>query len=262
MGLPRRHVRDIERREIEAIYRQNYWDAVRGDELPPGVDLAVWDFGVNSGPGRAIRALQKVLGVRIDGHLGAGTIAAVRAAEPVRLIRDLMDERRRFVRQIKHYPTFAKGWERRCAGIEAVATTHQAMAARVPGASLEWATEALRERAAPTIVVPLPLPEPDAQSASQGRATPPATPARVGIVAKMQGWVLGALGLGAVAQEAAPVLPLLDPGAALSLWDRVEPLVTRLATSTAGHVALAACGVGLVVWLIGRAAQRREILDG
>ena len=46
---------------LEAIYRKGYWDKVRGDELAaisPGLAAAVFDFAVNSGPGRAAKALQ------------------------------------------------------------------------------------------------------------------------------------------------------------------------------------------------------------
>jgi lysozyme family protein len=249
MGLERRHVREIERRELEAIYRQNYWRAVRGDELPPGVDLVVWDFGVNSGPGRAIRALQACVGVTVDGHLGAGTLAAVRAADPDALVSALMAERRRFLRQIKTFPTFGKGWLRRCDGVEATARLHVAHGCGVTAEP-------------PVLVVPLPLADLDAQSATQGRATPPPTPARVGVAARAWGWLLTALGLGAGVEQAADALPAVDAAQALSLWERVEPLLTRLLTSTAGLVTLAAIAAGVVVVLIGRASTRRQILEG
>ena len=72
-GLPRRSVREIADHELRDIYRRSYWDQVRGDELPPGVDLAVFDFAVNSGPARAAKYLQRVLGVKVDGHIGPAT---------------------------------------------------------------------------------------------------------------------------------------------------------------------------------------------
>jgi hypothetical protein len=34
------------------IYRGKFWDHVNGDNLPVGIDLAVFDFGVHSGPSR------------------------------------------------------------------------------------------------------------------------------------------------------------------------------------------------------------------
>ena len=63
------------RRRPSPIYRRLYWDAVRADELPPGLDLAVFDLAVNSGPSRAVRMLQAVLGVEADGIVGPVTLA-------------------------------------------------------------------------------------------------------------------------------------------------------------------------------------------
>lgn len=117
-GLPRRSVRLIEDSEVEAIYRQNYWNLVRGDELPPGLDLAVFDFGVNSGPARSARYLQKMLGVKIDGVIGPVTLKAAADADPLATVKALMAERRAFLHQIPYKEHFIKGWLNRCAGIE------------------------------------------------------------------------------------------------------------------------------------------------
>ena len=47
-------VRKITTAELEAIYKRDYWDRCKCDDLPSGVDLAVFDCAVNSGPVRAI----------------------------------------------------------------------------------------------------------------------------------------------------------------------------------------------------------------
>lgn len=156
-GLPRQHVRQISNAEIVEIYRFNYWNTVRGDELPAGLDLAVFDFGVNSGPGTAIMRLQKVLGVPVDGHLGAVTIEETHRRDPVVLIRAYVEERRRYLRSLSTFWRFGKGWLARCAAVE------QAALAAVG-------------HAAPKVVAlgPSVLPDADAQSASQGRAPPEA----------------------------------------------------------------------------------------
>src|SRR5690606_8907906 len=62
--------------EVSAIYRKNYWDAVKADQLPSGLDYAVFDFAVNSGPSRAAKCLQETLGVTVDGKIGPRTLAA------------------------------------------------------------------------------------------------------------------------------------------------------------------------------------------
>ena len=74
-------VRSLTREEAIAIYRRLYWDAVRAEELPPGLDLAVFDLAVHSGPLRAVRMLQAVLGVEADGIVGPVTLAAARRAD-------------------------------------------------------------------------------------------------------------------------------------------------------------------------------------
>jgi len=68
-SLPTRLVRDIADDELQAIYRRQYWDATSCDDLPSGVDYAVFDFAVNSGVSRAATYLQTVLGVGVDGPL-------------------------------------------------------------------------------------------------------------------------------------------------------------------------------------------------
>lgn len=153
-GLPRRTVRDIDEHELQAIYERDYWDVVRGDDLPAGIDLAVFDFGVNSGPARSVRYLQKVLGVAQDGHIGPATLAAVNRQNHVAgVVEKLMAERRKYLRSLDDYPTFGKGWERRCNGVEPVAL---AMAGDY-------------KEATPPVVAQ-PLSDPDAQAATQGRA--------------------------------------------------------------------------------------------
>lgn len=111
-------LRNITDDQVAKVYRKAYWNAVRGDDLPSGVDYAVFDFGVNSGPSRAARYLQSVVGVTQDGKIGPITLAAVRQADPVEVIRLLTQKRQGFVRGLSIYSTFGKGWERRIADVQ------------------------------------------------------------------------------------------------------------------------------------------------
>lgn len=115
-GKPKQSVQAITNAEVEAIYKKQYWDAVRGDDLPLGVDLAVFDYAVNSGVGRAARALQKVVGVQQDGQIGALTLEQVAAAEPDALCVLICKERYAFVQKLSTWSTFGKGWKRRIMG--------------------------------------------------------------------------------------------------------------------------------------------------
>lgn len=130
-------VKDLTRAEAGSIYRRLYWNAVRGDELPAGLDLAVFDFAVNSGPGRAIRTLQTVLGTAPDGRIGPVTLAAARAAVPSDAIRALTRERLRFLRTLSTWPVFGRGWTSRTTRVEAAALAAAARAPAAPIADLQ-----------------------------------------------------------------------------------------------------------------------------
>lgn len=119
-GVSSAEMKALTRMEAGMIYRANYWNAVGGDLLPAGIDLVVWDYGVNSGPSRGIKALQKALGVKVDGHIGPATKSAAKAADPRAIVNAVCDERRRFVRGLNTYSTFGKGWERRIAAVRAL----------------------------------------------------------------------------------------------------------------------------------------------
>jgi lysozyme family protein len=109
--------------ELNDIYRLQYWNTVRGDELPVGVDLAVFDHAVNSGPVAAIKMLQRALKVTCDGNLGLATIAAAKQADPKKLVAALVDAREGFLKTLKIFPVFGRGWMRRTSAVRAAALT-------------------------------------------------------------------------------------------------------------------------------------------
>lgn len=117
-GMPTRDVREITDREIAAIYRSQYWDVIKGDALPSGVDYAVFDFAVNSGPGRAAKFVQRILGVKVDGHLGELTLAAIKQADARQLIVALCDARLAWVKTLKTWKHFGRGWASRIASVK------------------------------------------------------------------------------------------------------------------------------------------------
>lgn len=129
-------VRYIDEAELRDIYKAQYWDLIAGDALPSGVDLAVFDYAVNSGATRAGRALQQVCGVRVDGNVGLSTAAAAKGMDPEKVIDGICDERLAFMRRLSTFSTFGKGWVRRVDGIRKTAvsmTTMQvAMFAELP----------------------------------------------------------------------------------------------------------------------------------
>lgn len=114
-------VRALTEAEARAIYRARYWDAVRGDDLPPGVDLAVFDLAVNSGVGRAARMLQQALGVEADGAIGPRTMVALADADAIGLVGAMCARRLVFLKTLPTWPIFGLGWERRVVDVRAKA---------------------------------------------------------------------------------------------------------------------------------------------
>lgn len=119
-GLPNRTVKQITWDELKDIYYSRYWLKVQGDALPVGVDLAVFDFAVNSGPTRAAKFLQSLVGVPADGIIGPRTIDATKKKQ-FGLVDRLCDERLRFLQSLRHWSTFGKGWKRRVEEVRTVA---------------------------------------------------------------------------------------------------------------------------------------------
>lgn len=115
-------VKALTRAEAAAIYRKNYWDAVRGDDLPRGLDLVAFDAAVNSGVSRGAKWLQSALGVPDDGKVGPKTIAAANAAHKDAVIDRACDLRLGFLRQLGTWKTFGKGWTRRVESVRAAAS--------------------------------------------------------------------------------------------------------------------------------------------
>jgi lysozyme family protein len=123
-------VQNLDRQTAEAIYRRQYWNVVRGDDLSPGIDLVVFDAAVNSGPRRAARWLQQALrdvGLTVEetGQIDNSTVEAVRAAHrngrSPDVIRRACQARLAFLQRLNNFDVFGRGWTRRVAEIEAQA---------------------------------------------------------------------------------------------------------------------------------------------
>lgn len=108
---------------VAPLYKRKYWDAIRADDLPDGVDYIVFDTAINSGPGRAVKFLQACLNLDTDGYIGPKTLAAARAADPQQLIEDYAKRRLSFLQDLPHWRTFATGWSRRVAEVQNAAST-------------------------------------------------------------------------------------------------------------------------------------------
>jgi len=100
---------------VSPMYKKKYWDAVKGDELPDGLDYLMFDFAINAGPGRAIKTMQKAIGTSPDGAIGPKTMQSLKEMNPAQLIEKFSVEKESFYRSLPTFQTFGKGWLRRVA---------------------------------------------------------------------------------------------------------------------------------------------------
>ena len=116
-GLPARDVWDMKASERDEIYKYEYWDRVQADYLPSGLDYAVFDYAVNSGVQRAAKDLQRTFQLNlVDGQIGSGTLAAIGPVVSADHIKAYCNRRMAFLKALKNWKTFGKGWKRRVMG--------------------------------------------------------------------------------------------------------------------------------------------------
>lgn len=121
-GSDEAEMRGLTPEKVEPMYKKKYWDAVRGDELPVGLDYLMFDFAVNAGAGRAIKTLQTAVGITPDGGFGPMTMATVQAVDPNELIERFSQAKENFYRSLTTFATFGKGWLNRVADVKVKAS--------------------------------------------------------------------------------------------------------------------------------------------
>jgi lysozyme family protein len=110
-------VRKLDRDEACEIYRTRYWNVLRCDDLPVGVDLVVFDFGVNAGPGLSAKTLQHVVGAAPDGSIGDATLAATKVMPARDVVKDMSNYRLDYYRDLPNGNLLRD----RAAGVEKIA---------------------------------------------------------------------------------------------------------------------------------------------
>ena len=111
-------MKDLTVEDVAPIYKKGYWDKLKGNDLPGGLDLCVFDFGVNAGPGRAAKYLQTMIGTTPDGGIGPMTLQALanyveEQGGVDEAIKDYQKERQKYYESLSTFSTFGKGWTRR-----------------------------------------------------------------------------------------------------------------------------------------------------
>mgnify|MGYP006394441297 FL=1 len=115
-------MRDLTPDDVAPIYKKNYWDRVKGDYVPSGVDWCLYDWAVNSGSGRPAKAVQRAVGATPDGVIGKQTVGLIMEKDPKYIIDYVYTVRQAFYEGLDDYKHFGRGWSRRN-----TETLHQAM---------------------------------------------------------------------------------------------------------------------------------------
>jgi lysozyme family protein len=164
-------VRAMPRAVAREIYRTKYWAALRGNDLPAGVDYAVFDYGVNSGIGRAGKVLRRLVGLAdTTSAIDADVIAAVWRRPPRRLIEAICDERLAFLQSLKTWNVFGNGWGRRVREVRAAALAMAEPQTLTPAKAREAAPQPAEE-----------APQPSSAPAKAGEPAP----AKAGVIASL-----------------------------------------------------------------------------
>ena len=110
-------MKELTKEDVEPIYKKNYWDRVKGDDLPEGLDLCIFDFAVNAGPGRAAKFIQRLVNTTVDGGIGPNTLKCINDHVEQYGVSTTIDqyqsERQNYYESLSNFETFGRGWTRR-----------------------------------------------------------------------------------------------------------------------------------------------------
>lgn len=103
---------------VKPFYKAFYWDRIKGDQLPSGIDYAAYDFAVNSGPYRAAQYLQEIAGAHVDGMIGPKSLEAIKSCDAKEVADAICEMRLDFLKRLATFDTFGRGWGHRVAEVK------------------------------------------------------------------------------------------------------------------------------------------------
>lgn len=119
-GATAEDVRNMPRGVACEIYKLKYWDELNGDQLPSGVDYSVFDYGINSGVSRSGRVLRSILALPTkDWHVTPEVLDKLKTVHAATVIEAINNERMSFLRGLRTFPHFGKGWTARVSSVRA-----------------------------------------------------------------------------------------------------------------------------------------------
>lgn len=104
--------------QVAKIYRKKYWNKVRGDDLPDGLDYSAFDFAIHSGPAQVAKTLQRIVGATVDGSIGPDTLIKIKSYTPSYLVEQLNIERMLFLKRLRGWAKYKNGWSTRVSDVK------------------------------------------------------------------------------------------------------------------------------------------------
>lgn len=112
-AYPNIDIKNLSLEQARAIYHRDYWQRCKCEFLPDALSVAVFDYAVNSGCRKAIRDLQEVLGVAVDGIIGNQTIGAANRIPQRKVLSEYLDKRLNYLMSLKSWTRYGNGWGNR-----------------------------------------------------------------------------------------------------------------------------------------------------
>lgn len=112
-AYPNIDIKNLTLEQARAIYHRDYWLRCKCEFLPDALSVAVFDYAVNSGCRRAIKDLQAVLGVAVDGIIGNQTIGAANRIPQRKVLSEYLDKRLNYLMSLKSWARYGNGWGNR-----------------------------------------------------------------------------------------------------------------------------------------------------
>lgn len=222
-------VKAISQAEVADIYRRQYWDAVKGEIMPQGLDFVLFDGAINSGPVQSIKWMQRslqTLGLyhgKIDGDIGQGTLDAIALVRDFdRLVGMICDRRLAFCQALKTWSTFGKGWSARIANVRRNGQVWATGSVGEPPAIMPSFLDGMNGKAEIEDAKPLPATSPADASAAVGGTVGTTAASALGYVEGAKDQLAGFAGTVPYISEVLVGLTVIGilGGAGAALWAR------------------------------------------
>jgi len=118
--ITKEELKAISDADVHDLYKQKYWDVCHCDDLPAGIDYAVFDASVNMGVGRAAKLIQEAANCAPDGIIGQGTLNAIKMQDGKSILDKFAALKEKFYRSLSTFPTFGNGWLNRVASVKTI----------------------------------------------------------------------------------------------------------------------------------------------